>query len=84
MTSLDYLGFDLGDIAKGAAGIFTGTGNILSSDKKDKGKDDVKAAVERQKLEDAKAAAEKKTQLLTGVGIAAGAVLLTAVILKKR
>lgn len=83
---LEYLGFDFGDIAKGAAGVLSGTGNILSGDKRDKGssKDDVRAAIERQKLEDEKAAAEKKLRTLTTVGVAGAAIIATAYFLKKR
>jgi hypothetical protein len=76
-------GFDFGDIAKTAGGLLSSTGGILSSDK-GKGKDDVKAAIERQKLEDEKAAAEKKAQALTLVGIAAVAILGTAFYLKRK
>jgi hypothetical protein len=60
------LGFDWMNLAKGAAGALSGTGDLLSSGDKKKGGDDdaVKKALEKQRLEDEKKKAESSALMM--------------------
>lgn len=90
----DYLGvvvggMDFTDIAKGAAGLLSGTGGMLSAKgKDDKGKGgDVQAAVERQRLLDEKRHAEEsaaRSRLVIGIGGGAALTALIVALLRRK
>jgi hypothetical protein len=81
------LGFDWMNLAKGAAGALSGTGDLLSSgDKKKGGGDDaVKLALEKQRLEDEKKKAESSaTTMKIVLGVVGGLAAMTGIALVVR
>lgn len=84
------LGFDWMNLAKGAAGALSGTGDLLSSGDKKKGGDDdaVKKALEKQKLEDEKKRAESSATtmkiILGGVAALAAATGIALVVGRRK
>src|SRR6185369_17968109 len=88
LTRQQLLGFDWMSLAKGAAGALSGTGDLLGpGDKKKGGDDDVKKALEKQKLEDEKKRAEASAttmKIVLGVVAVLGAATEVALVVRRK